>query len=330
MSQNKSLNKDVFDFLGITRWHELGYTGKGITICSKEDVLKGVFDDVICNDPFTTKSDNAKHGTLVMDYIRQVAPDAKKIATGLSGTVSKNEWKCNDLDMLLKNPPHIMVSSNYDGNDHSEIKMTKYRELKDKGCFLISGAGNDGKDGVLEMVKNDVFKAVGACRYKNGAIIKSDASSEGVELDWMCFDNLYATWDRKKHQGTSFSNPVSGAMLCNVQQFFNDNYREVLTEEALTRFVLDNCIDLEGLGFDIKTGYGLFRLPEPTTLNPYRYIKKFKGYELWNEAIDFLVEKGDMDSPQKWRSEITKKHNIDQMWFCCKWANAVAGRELII
>lgn len=186
------------------------------------------------------------------------------------------------------------------------------------------------KNGVLDMVKNDVFKAVGCCRYKNGVLTKSTNSSEGVELDWMCIDNLYANWDNKKHQGTSFGGPVNASMLGLVQCFFWTEYGEVLTEESLTRFVLDNCVDLEGLGFDIRTGYGLFRLPEPTTLNPYRYIKKFKGYELWDEAIDFLVEKGDMDSPQKWRAEITKKHNINQMWFCCKWANAVAGRELII
>lgn len=55
------MNKEVFDLLGITRWHELGYTGKGITICSKEDVYKGVFNDVKCNDPFTIKSDDAIH-----------------------------------------------------------------------------------------------------------------------------------------------------------------------------------------------------------------------------------------------------------------------------
>ena len=83
------MNKEEFDFLGITRWHELGYTGKGITICSKEDILKDVFDDVVCNDPFTTKSKDAIHGTTVMDYIRQVAPDANKIATGLNGKVTK-------------------------------------------------------------------------------------------------------------------------------------------------------------------------------------------------------------------------------------------------
>ena len=40
------LNKEEFDFLGITKFHEAGYKGQGITICSKENVLENVFNDV--------------------------------------------------------------------------------------------------------------------------------------------------------------------------------------------------------------------------------------------------------------------------------------------
>ena len=59
------------------------------------------------------------------------------------------------MEMLLKNPPHIMTSSNYSSIDDDESHMTKYRELKAKGCYLISGAGNKGKKGVLDMVKKE-------------------------------------------------------------------------------------------------------------------------------------------------------------------------------
>lgn len=234
------------------------------------------------------------------------------------------------MEMLLKNPPHILVSSNYSNGDSEESHMKKYRELKAKGCYLISGAGNNGRDGVLEMVKNDVFKAVGCCRYKDGVLTKSTNSSEGTELDWVCIDNLYANWDNKKHKGTSFGGPVNGAMLGLVQCFFWTEYGEVLDEASLTRFVLDNCVDLEGLGFDTRTGHGLFRLPEATTLNPYRYIKKYKGCDKWRDAIEYLVKTKEMDTPQEWINRIVKSYDVNQMWFVSKWANAVAGREKII
>lgn len=71
------LNKEEFDFLGITEWHKNGYIGENITIVSKETIIDGIFDDVICknpkkNTPATLK--NNSHGTDVMDFIRQVAP----------------------------------------------------------------------------------------------------------------------------------------------------------------------------------------------------------------------------------------------------------------
>ena len=55
------LNKEEFDFLGITKWHEAGYKGKGVTIASHERIIEGVFDDVFCLDYGTADSKYDKH-----------------------------------------------------------------------------------------------------------------------------------------------------------------------------------------------------------------------------------------------------------------------------
>ena len=71
------LNKEEFDFLGITKWHEAGYIGKGVTIVSKELIIDKIFDDVISKNPKENTDAMLKynsHGTDVMDFIRQVAP----------------------------------------------------------------------------------------------------------------------------------------------------------------------------------------------------------------------------------------------------------------
>ena len=47
---NTKLNKEAFEFLGITKFHQSGYTGKNITIASKESIIKGIFDDVECDE----------------------------------------------------------------------------------------------------------------------------------------------------------------------------------------------------------------------------------------------------------------------------------------
>ena len=75
------MNKEEFDFLGITKWHEAGYTGKNVTIVSKELIIDGIFDDIVCKNPKKNTEamlKNHSHGTDVMDFIRQVAPRSEK------------------------------------------------------------------------------------------------------------------------------------------------------------------------------------------------------------------------------------------------------------
>lgn len=139
------MNEKEFEFLGITKFHENGYTGKNITIASKESILK-VFNDVECSDYFTIPSTSAKHGTTVMDYIRQVLPDAKKIACSSTSKTVNNIWICPDFEKLLENPPQVYTGSSFNSSDAKESRMAKYKELRDKGCFLSFGAGNEGED----------------------------------------------------------------------------------------------------------------------------------------------------------------------------------------
>lgn len=271
---NTKLNKEAFDFLGITKFHENGYTGKNITIASKEMIIEGVFDDVECDDYFSTDtSKSAKHGTTVMDYIRQVVPDARKIACDFSGTVEKNIWNCFGMQKLLSNPPQVFTSSSYNTSDSQEHHMKKYRELREKGCFLVHGTGNDGEEGVLNVVKNDVFKAVAAYKLYCGKPKKESFSSVGEEVDFASLDNLRATWDNKRHTGTSFSAPVFAGMVALVQDFFIAKTGKQLDYENLLQFIKDNCIDVDEKGKDAKSGYGLFILPDPNSINILKYME---------------------------------------------------------
>ena len=41
-------------------------------------------------------------------------------------------------------------------------------------------------------------------------------------------------------------------------------------------FIKDNCIDVEAEGFDLRTGYGVFILPEPSTIYIKKYVPEYK------------------------------------------------------
>ena len=320
------MNKEIFDFLGITEWTEAGYTGKNITIASKEEVIAGVFDDVITirdaqKDKWTI------HGTSVMDIIRQVLPDAKKIAVKTSGTVNKRTGKVKSegLDYLFENVPDILTTSFFKNTDDDFPMFDKYKELKEKGCFLVCAAGNKQKE-LEELTKDDVWKAIGACVLDDGKIKLEKCYATGDEMDFVSFHELFSLWDNDIKEGTSYSSPLFASMCGLVQDFFVENTGKKLSHEKLEMFLIDNCIDLDKKGKDVKTGYGLFILPEPTEINIYKYseVKMFKDYTEWKEAIYYLAEKGEMDSPTMWLERIEYDTDVDLMWFCVKWANAVA------
>ena len=55
------LNEKEFDFLGITKWHEAGYKGRGVKITSHEKIIEGSFDDVFYLEAGDSDSDYHKH-----------------------------------------------------------------------------------------------------------------------------------------------------------------------------------------------------------------------------------------------------------------------------
>lgn len=267
------LNKDEFDYLGITRWHDLSYKGQGITIASEENILENIFNDVEALKYGKIQSDSYIHGTNVMDFIRQVAPEARKITGEMNGTIKNGKIKSEQFQFLIDNKPDLFTSSVYDAGGYEDCQIELYKKLSTNGCFLCCAAGNENVKGVTLKAKLNIFQSIGACRLinNNNNIIKANYSSVGEELDFMSFDNLETTWRKKHETGTSFASPLFTGMLALVQCFFLKKTGKKLNHEKLIEFVKDHCIDLEDEGHDSRTGFGLFILPEPTEIDISKY-----------------------------------------------------------
>lgn len=270
------LNQKEFEYLGINKFHEAGYRGQGVTIASKETILKDVFDDVFALEFETSKDKYTKHGTTVMDFIRQVAPDANKIAISTDGSIKtvKGEKILTSpgMDFYLANPPDILTTSYFRANDDEDPKWSCYKELKAKGTYLCLSAGNEDEE-IEDLAKEDVWKAIGACNYypsKNNAS-RQITYAAGPEMDYMSLHGLKATWDGAKHRGTSFSSPLFAGMIGLVQCFFIEKTGKKLSHEQLDMFIKDHCDDLDSKGRDDKSGWGIFRLPDPAAINIARY-----------------------------------------------------------
>ena len=265
-----SYEKESLDLLGITRWHELGYTGKGIKIMSDEKVCQKKHPDVISPKGYKSTSG---HGDDVMSHLKLVAPDATFIAYPMSVNSDGNGGYKSDCADYIKDQRILIFSTSSISGNITEYKEKAMQDCIDKGCIFFAAAGNDNKKGIRGEAKSEKYLAIGGVKatYVNGSwdftqLKKVGYSSVGKELDYVTISEILSV------SGTSFCSPVFAAMCGLVQQFFIEKVGRRLTRDEMVKFIGDNLIDVDTDGFDIRTGHGLFKLPEPSTIDVSKYV----------------------------------------------------------
>lgn len=309
------LNEKELDFLGILNWHKKGYKGRNVVIASRENVLPDYFDNIEAYQFESKHSEWAKHGTNVMDFINQVAPEARKLTFEFHGS-NKEIFTSPHSKYIQDIVPDVLTTSLF-GGEHRGIYADYFKRLYDSGTFLCCAAGNDGNKGLVQLSNGDMWKAIGACHYNKGKIVIANYSSRGKELDFMSLDALRATWSEKVCTGTSFASPLFAGMVALVQSFFIDKTGHKLDHKALQQFIIDNCVDLDKEGKDINSGYGLFILPDPDSINVSKYAKVID----MEEVFDYLKEEKQLLEPDYWKIKIAEEDKLK--WLFIKWAVAV-------
>ena len=276
-----SYEEKALEFLGITRWHELGYKGKGIKILSDERVYEKAFPNVISPSGFTSKRD---HGSDVMAHIQLVAPEATFYAYPFNGTFGSKTYSSPCANYIRENQIHVFTTSKL-GSTVNAGKRMAMQDCIDSGCIFFAAAGNDGDPdkgddtAIHGESRCDLYYAIGGIKPKfNGKydseenaqydwdnLTKVGYSSVGPELDYVTIAEILGP------NGTSFCAPVFAAMVGLVQQFFEEKAGRRLTRMEMAKFIADNLLDIEAEGFDNRTGFGCFILPEPSTIDVAKY-----------------------------------------------------------
>ena len=266
-----SYKEEALAYLGITRWHELGYTGKGIKIMSDEKVCEKKHPDVISPKGFNSKSG---HGDDVMAHIKLIAPDATYISYPFSGSFGNDAYNCNCADYIKNQGVHVFTTSKI-GSYPNSGKRKAIQDCIETGCIFFAAAGNDGNKGLKPESCYEGYISIGgvkplynvtAEKYEWDKISKVNYSSVGKELDYVCIAEIMSV------PGTSFCAPIFASMCGLVQQFFIERIGRSLKRTELEMFIKDNLIDVDIEGFDYRTGHGLFILPEPTTIDVKKYV----------------------------------------------------------
>lgn len=281
------MNKKEFDLSGITTWHKAGYTGKNIRIANMEgtDPALHFFNGKI-KDPFGNVSGVGRnyHGHQTADILHQVAPEADIYILSNSGRYGSKtaEGDFVDVSIPFMESEQIHLVNASLGGINNRILNERIKQAQSHGVTFVTSAGNEAEKGAGGYARSGIWIAVGAVHLsKKREIIHAKYSSIDEEVDFVQFSNLYVHDARPGYedrvfqvQGTSFSSPMLCGMLALVQQFFLEQAGRTLKQDELYKFMQDNSIDLETEGHDHKTGHGLFVLPEPESIDVWKYVGK--------------------------------------------------------
>jgi len=228
-------NKNIFNYVNLTEYHNQNYTGKGVKVCILES--------------------DTDHRNTVAKSLSQSAPDCEIIYVNLSSIE-------NTYQKIIDSKANIVTCSNgkIAGN---LITLEQSLDLINRNILLLCAVGNDDSSGVVKLAKDENWISVGAVTLDNYNKPRlAEYSSIGEEIDIVGFIPYVQGGYVYQPIGTSFASPFVAGMCACFYQAFKELYNRLPIYQEIFNLLTTNVEDMLDIGKDIKTGYGLFKLPK--------------------------------------------------------------------
>lgn len=251
-------NDPVRKLLRSDIWAKAGYAGKRkkvvILDSDKGKPYKSMESYYV--DVFGT-SKECGHGTRVGFTIHEFAYDIEKIYY-FDFTRNKDkvyEWlkaHRNEINLINVSMAGILGKETPD-----------YLRIMELGIPLICAVGNDDSEKWISYPSRyEENVAVGATNREGTKV--QPYSNNGLGIDTVVPSGIYIQRDDGyiwANNGTSFSSPTVTALYVQYDQWRTDNGLNNMTQDEAEELSQKLSEDIEDEGYDIKSGYGLLRLP---------------------------------------------------------------------
>jgi hypothetical protein len=273
--------KRQLDFTNVSKYHEQGFTGKGLVVFNSESHI----------------GENNKHGRMTNMVLHQFAPDVT-IINGTTGSrtsgnkvieyyvVTTDGVKYDFEEFIIKFNVKLMTTSLVSAQANKAIQDYLKGVQESTGLIMFCAAGNEGSAGADgKYVKNDTAIAVGAGVIReNGTVNIAHYSAIDDEVDFIA--------PMGTGSGTSAASPALTGMTALLLQKYGD-----FNQKECVEILKSIAVDLGQPGKDPKFGWGMPILPlgdelkiiiggAPMTFTDVEDTRWSKS------AIDFCVEKG--------------------------------------
>ena len=275
---------------GIQKYHDLGYTGKGVT--------------VLCHE-------NTEHAGKAMQVLKKIAPGVNVIFAHVSQRISGNKllnytWKIDGKEYEFEEVMNIfkpdIISNSIKSNTTCLERDAKIQPYLDSGqLIMVTCSGNDGSDGAKPMYTNGLV--IGACQFYNSKNDIRYVSYSGRTPGENKISYVGFMWD---WSGTSAATPfVAGQIALFLERFGK------VSQSEFQKLIKPFCKDLGDTGKDWIYGDGLIVLPDKiereveimfTDVDATRWSKKYI-----DEAVRLGLMTGYEDGTFKPEESLTRE-----------------------
>lgn len=264
---------------GIDKFHAAGYYGQRVTAATGEYPSPAIAESMgySLELPFPESPASGfevtSHSTRTALVFWQIAPKAKLVAlpvlfeNGISLLVTKAipYAAAHGIPLMFASLTYPQSVTKY-GIDDALNKVP--------GLFYAMGAGNDGENGYNKFPVCENIYGVGAYYLSpNGSVTPAEytSASEYVDFAAPTLVSVPSGTGEFKLSGTSCATPYLIGMCALVQDFFIHQTGRPLNRDALYQFLKDYSVDIGDPGQDIQTGCGAVVLPDPATIDVWKY-----------------------------------------------------------
>lgn len=263
-------NNRFRDFLGITAWHNAGYTGSHCTVGTAEE--------------FNISDGTIDHSELTYACCKEVAPGAELICLTQVG-YNDSRFMSEQIQTIIDKQVCCWFSSSITATAGKDVNEA-FAKVKDF-CIFIEAIGNWDTERYARLTESDYVHGVGAYHlYENNTIEPEPYSSVSEYVDFCTPTDWYVFVDSWV-DGTSCACPILAGMIALIQDLFFDKTGKYLSNANMYRFLKDISHDFYTPGKDTKTGWGYVILPHPDTIDIAKYQPT---YQKEDETLN-IIEK---------------------------------------
>ncbi|WP_206459476.1 copper amine oxidase N-terminal domain-containing protein [Anaerovorax sp. IOR16] len=295
MNDNERQIKRQNDFCNITEWQEHGITGLGVNVWNCE-------------------SSGSSHGQSTRKRILDVSPNANiiNVSRGERGNVNSDNYetlvtyqkKQHTVEEFINKYKIKTITSSNHGDVLTDTQESHLlNDLKKKyNLTMFNISGNYSDQIANGSIPSDVAIYISACQFnRNGNIEFVNRFSQGEAIDFSFFMGY--------QYGTSFSCP----MACGMANLLIERYGD-LSQEEIYKYFKMCALDIEDIGRDIKTGWGIPVLP--------KWGKKYITMNIGEKHYFVNGEKKliDVEPEQvKYRTFVPLRFISEELGFDVKW-----------